>query len=316
MPTWPLLTRSTAAQGIPALAQRAPNQALGQLAQGAEKAAGMFDQLAERDAALDGASMLADFHVKMAARQRDMQTKATSPEGYTAAATADFDQQAQGLLDSVKSPRTQSYLDQRLIAAREAHQSEALGWEASTRVDLRAIKATQTLDKFANIAATSPGRFQQVLGDFNAFVSEAGLPLDVAEKIRMTGRQTIARSAVQGQLETNAGGVVKALQSGHWDEYLDAGAKSSLLNAAQAEVKRAASEARARATQAAALGRMEAMQKAAADISSRRETGVPVKEGMSQEAMQASMTKQEWANYQHHTALADKTFTGFCEPDD
>lgn len=308
MPTWPILTRQTAAEGIPNFAERAPNQALGTLAKGAAQVGAVYDELADRDAAVDGASKLADFHLKMQKRQQEMQQKVTTPEGFTTQATEDFDKEAQTLLDSTPSRRTQQFLDQRLVQARQAHLTDAMAWEANTRVELRITKANGALDKFANIANTSPGRFDQVMGDFNAFVSEAGLPLAAAEKMRAAGRQTIARSAVQGQIETRAGGILKELQGGKWDDYLDASTKAGLVNAAQAEVKRAAAEAKARAQQAAALGRMEAFQKAQADVASRIETGVPIKEGPSQEQMKASMSPKEWANYEHQAKLADKTF--------
>ena len=95
MPTWPLLTRRTAAEGVANFAPVKPSQAFSQLGQAADAAASVYDQAAQKDAAINGAQALADFHIKMSARQQDLRTKATTPDGFTIAAASDFDQQAQ-----------------------------------------------------------------------------------------------------------------------------------------------------------------------------------------------------------------------------
>jgi hypothetical protein len=229
-----------------------PNQAFANLERQAAGAEAVLEQAADHDAALEGASALAEFRAARAKRQIELRTQATDPATFTESALADFDEQAEKLVSAHDNERVQMFLEQRLVDARAGEEIDSAGWAAETIVKRRAQKTIDTVGKFANIVQSSPGQFKSALDDVDAMIDAAGLPLDMADRQRSAARAQLARSAVYGQIETNPGGVLKQLQGGQWDAYLDPDNKIAAVNAAQGEIKRRESEARANAAAAQA----------------------------------------------------------------
>lgn len=300
----PFLSQEVAPGGVPDLALQRPNQAFAQVGNEAARAESVLTQIADRDAAIDGASALADFRVNRNKRQIELRTTTKTPETFTETALADFDEAAQELIGAHENPRVQAYLTERLDQVRAAEAEESDTWAAATMVQRSEVKAVETVNKFANLVNSAPGKFREALDDVDAMIDAAGLPLANADKVRASARAALSRSAVYGQIETNPGGVLKQLNGGVWDQYLDNDAKISAVNAAQAEIKRREAEARANAATAMAEARADAVDIAQSDLLSRRMTG----HGVSPEAaerIKAGLTPKQWEAYQNDVAKAD-----------
>lgn len=307
MPRIPFIESEVSAGGVPDLAMRRPNAAFAELGQSAAQAESLLTQIAEQEAAIDGAAALADFKVARAKRQIELRTTTKTPETLTATALADFDEQAEKLVSAYDNPRLQVFLGERLREARTQEAIESNQWAAGALVQRRELKANEALNKFANIVNSAPSKFEEALADVDAMIDASDLPLPSADALRTKARGALSRSAVYGQVETNPAGILKELQGGKWDDYLDNDAKISAVNAAQAEIKRRASEARANEAQARAELAQDAIDLAQSDLLSRRMTG----KGVDQEQMKvirAGFTDKQWERYQSSAAKADTIF--------
>jgi len=295
------------APGAADIAPARPNQAFADLGQQSAGLEGVLEQAADHDAALEGASALADFRAKRAQRQIELRTQATDPATFAETALADFDEEADKLITGHDNERVQAFLEQRLVDARASEEIESATWAANTIVDRRARKTVDTVNKYANIVNSNPGQFESALDDVDAMIDAAGLPLDVADKQKSTARAALARSAVYGQMETNPGGVLKQLQGGQWDDYLDNDVKISAVNAAQSEIKRRESEAKANAAMSRAENFQDAADLAQSDLMSRRMTGKSV-DAAGLATIRAGFTDKQWDKYQSAAAKMDATF--------
>lgn len=303
----PFLEQNVTGTGVPDLAQQRPSQALSQFGQQAAQAESLLTQLADRDAAIDGASALADFRANRSKRHNELRTQTKTPETYTETALSDFDDAAGALVSAHESPRVQAYLTERLGPLRAAEEADSDAWAAGAIVQRSELKAVETVNKYANFVQSNPGKFRDALDDVGAMVDAAGLPVGNADKIRATARQALSRSAVYGQIETDPAGVLKQLNGGTWDEYLDSNTKISAVNAAQSEINRRESEVRANAAMARAELSQDARDLAQSDIMSRHMTG----QGVPPEALatiKAGMTDKEFERYQSAASKADAVY--------
>lgn len=303
----PFIQQQGPSAGVPDFAAERPNQAFAALGQRADQAANLLGQLAERDAALDGASLLADFRANRSKRVTQLRTETKTPETFTDTALTDFDGEAEKLMSSQKNERVQLFLQSRLQEMRANEEIDHDQWSAGVMVQRAEIKAVDTVNKFANVVNSNPEKFQEALGDVNAMIDTAGLPLPSADKVRAAAKSSLARSAVYGQIETNPAGVLKQLNGGKWDEYLDDQTKISAVNAAQSEIKRREAEAKADAAQARAEASQDAADLEQSDLLSRRMTGkgVPLED---QNRIKAGLTPKQWERYQAEAAKSDSVY--------
>ena len=304
----PFISQEVAATGVPDLALQRPNQAFAQLGQEANRAESVLTQIAERDAAIDGAAALADFRANRSKRQNELRTQTKTPETYTETALADFDEGAAELLKGHDNPRVAAYLNERLAQVRAQEAEESDNWAAGVMVQRSEIKAVETVNKFANLVQTSPGKFQDALADVDAMIDSAGLPLPNADKMRSAARSALSRSAVYGQIETDPAGVLKQLNSGKWDEYLDNDAKISAVNAAQSELKRREAEAKANQAQARAEALFDIQTWARDNEASISATGKPVPMPYTPEQLKGLLTPKQFEAIQQGHAYASKLF--------
>lgn len=304
----PFIEQQVGGPGVADLVTARPNQALNQLAQQSDRSAGILDELAEREAAIGGAKALADFRLARVERITKLRTEAQTPEGHSDLIGTDFDEAAKKLLQAHENPRVQAYLEQRLIDARTNEVADAVVWEAGARIDRAERDAGETVSKYANMVTSNPAQFQSALADVEAMIETAGLPMQSADKMRAAARAQLAQSAVYGQIEKNPGGVLRELNSGTWDEYLDPDNKISAVNAAQSEIKRREAEAKANAAQARAELSVDAASLAQSDLLSRQLTGKGVTDPQALATIRAGMTPKQFEKYQAAAARADGVF--------
>lgn len=304
----PFIEQQMGGPGVADLVTARPNQAFNQLAQQADRSAGILDELAEREAAIGGAKALADFRLARVERITKLRTEAQTPEGHSDLIGTDFDEAAKKLLQAHENPRVQAYLEQRLIDARTNEVADAVVWEAGARIDRAERDAGETVSKYANMVTSNPAQFQSALADVEAMIETAGLPMQSADKMRAAARAQLAQSAVYGQIEKNPSGVLRELNSGTWDEYLDPDNKISAVNAAQSEIKRREAEAKANAAQARAELSVDAASLAQSDLLSRQLTGKGVTDPQALATIRAGMTPKQFEKYQAAAARADGVF--------
>jgi len=308
MPRIEDINQQVSAGGPADLATVRPNQGFANLGKQAAAADVLLEEIANRDAAMAGASALADFRAARAKRQLELRTQATTPESFTETALADFDEAADKLVLAHDNERVQAFLEARLVDARAGEEIESDAWQANTLIARSEQRTVETVNKFANLVHSNPGQFQSVLADVDAAIDAAGLPLNVADKQRVAARSALARSAVYGQIESDPWGVLKQLQGGQWDQYLDNDAKISAVNAAQGEIKRR--EAEAKATQAAA--RQEALfdieQWSRDNTASLQMTGKPVVSPYTDDQVKAILKPKQYETIKHTHTQAAKLF--------
>lgn len=294
MPRIDFNPQELAPTGVPDLAQARPNQAMAQLGQQAAAVDQTLERIQQRDAAMEGAQALADFRLKREARQQELRTQAKTPDGFVETALTDFDENAQKLLDSHESELTKIFLQERLLAARDDEGQESIVWQANAMQARSEQLAVDTVNKYANMVNTAPGKFESALSDVYAMIDASGLDLVHADKMRAAARSAISRSAVYGQIETNPAGVLKQLQSGKWDAYLDNDAKIAAVNGAQTEIKRRESEARANAAQARQEALFDIDRWSRDNAASLQATGKPVPPPYSDDQLKALLKPRQY----------------------
>ncbi len=304
----PIVNQQVGGPGVADLVAPRPNQALGQLAQSADRVDNVLDALADREAAINGAKALADFRIARTERQTKLRTEAQDPAGFSDLTAKDFDEASQKLLQAHDNPRVQAYLEGRLIDARTSEVADAVVWEAGERVRRTEVNAVETVNKYANMVNSNPGQFASALDDVDAMFAASGLPAASSDKLRAGARAQLAQSAVYGQLERNPAGVLRDLNAGTWDAYLDPDNKIAAVNAAQAEIKRREAEAKANAAQARAEIAQDAADLAKSDLLSRQLAGKGVTDPKAAEVIKAGLTPKQYERYQSAAARADTVF--------
>lgn len=286
-----------------------PDQTFNRLGQEAEAANNFLEQMAERDAVLEGASALADFQVERSKRQTEMRTNAKSPDGFADAAEADFDEHAEKFVSAHENPRVQAFLEQRLVEARAGEIEESGRWQAAAMVARSEKLTADTINKYSNMVTSAPGRFDGAMKDVMAAIEASGMPAANADHFRTVAARSLSRSAVYGQIETNPYGVLKQLQSGAWDTHLDNDAKISAINAAQSEIKRRESEAKANASMARQEALFDIGQWAKDNAASLQATGKPVPSPYTDDQLKALLKPKQYESLKHTNDQAAALFS-------
>lgn len=227
-----------------------PDQTFSDFGRQAAGAAAVLTEIADHDAALEGASALADFRAARAKRQTELRTQAKDLQGFTDLALADFDESADQLVTAHDNPRVQAFLGQRLNELRSNEEIESDGWAAATMVQRTELKTVEVMSKLSNVLANNPGQYAAVMADYEAAIAAAGLPAVNAERALITGRAKLSDAAIDGLIFKAPYEAKKQLGAGAWnDRGIDVAAK---LNRADAEIKQREAEARAKQVAASA----------------------------------------------------------------
>lgn len=182
----------------------------------------------------------------------------------------------------------------------------AIQYEGRARTTRLVGQVEQTLNDWGNVIATDPGQFKKGWDETGAVIGGLKVPVEVKQKLEVA-RRGLAENALNTMAEKNPGRVISELDSGAWNEYLDADRRKVIYNLAQSEQKRRISEAKA----AAAAHRAELAQDAAdlalSDLQSRQLTGKGVDQKKI-DVIKAGFTPRQWEKYQAAAARADMSF--------
>ena len=308
MPRIDFNPQELAPTGVPDLAMARPNEAMAQMGQQADAVDQTLEKIQQRDAAMEGAQALADFRLQREKRQQELRTAAKTPDGFVDVALHDFDEHAQQLIDAHQDDRTKMFLEERLLEARDGEGREAIAWQANAMQARSEQLAVDTVNKYANMVNTAPGKFESALSDVNAMIDASGLDLVHADKLRSVSKFTLGRAAIFGLVETKPHLALQQLQSGLWNDYLESDTKISAVNAAQSELKRRESEARANAAMARQEALVSISQWQQDNIASISATGKPVPPPYSPEQMKALLKPAQYEAVVHSTQKANSLF--------
>jgi len=182
----------------------------------------------------------------------------------------------------------------------------ALDAESDMRITRRTGQAEQMLNSWGNIIATDPSQFKKGWEQSGAVLGGLQLPTEVKQKLEIA-RRGLASQAISKMSETDPGRVIRELDAGQWNEYLDADDRKGLYNSAQREQKQRISEAKAKAAVARAENFQDAADLAQSDLLARRMTGKGV-DAKGLATIRAGFTDKQWEKYQSTAAKMDATF--------
>ncbi len=212
-------------------------------------------ELQERNAAAEANAEVMDARTHwMEQFQQRQQSAAPGAEGFTPQVMTDFDTDA---AERVKKGRTQAartYLQQHLSQVRLGLFQDALQFEAVEGAKHREGLLLQGVDKAKIAAEFKPEQFDALLEEQAVAINASGAAPQRAEELRGAAKAQIAEAAVLGMIRRNPSATLKQLN----DEKTKISAinalefedRERLRNAAESEVRRLESEARARAAEA------------------------------------------------------------------
>lgn len=308
MPRIEDLSQQVGGPGVANLVTPRANQGFAQLGQEAGQLDATLENLHQGEAVVKGATALADFRVAREKRQIEMREGAKTPEGFSDAVQADFDEASQKLMEGQEDPYVQTFLESRLKGLKTQEASEAFGWEAATRYAGIETGIDAVTNKNANGVFAKPRTFDDVLDETLASIEASGLPLPMRERKAAAAKAGLARSAVYGQIEGDPHGILKQLQAGTWDEFLDNDNKISAVNAAQGEIKRRESEAKANASMARQEALFDVGQWANDNAASLQLTGKAVPSPYSDDQLKALLKPKQYDAMKHSHAQAAALF--------
>jgi hypothetical protein len=110
------------------------------------------------------------------------------------------------------------------------------------QIDLAGKKAAVDvrimLDNMRNSVMASPSSLPSVVNEFvQSMQYEQNLPADVRDKIMREGRTSLAKSAVQGEIDADPVAAVQIIREGKYDRYLDADDKAQLMKTAEVAIR-------------------------------------------------------------------------------
>jgi len=94
------------------------------------------------------------------------------------------------------------------------------------------------LDNMRNAVMASPDSLGAVIDEFTSGMrDEQYLPAEVRDRLMRDGRVSLAKSAVQGEIDADPVNAIKVLRDGKYDSHLDADDKASLMKAAEVAIR-------------------------------------------------------------------------------
>ncbi len=249
-------TKEAGAVRIDTSAFKGPAEAMGefgrQITATASRWGTAIRQQQERNESVAAAKQFLE--IKTAEQARLREAKLAAPDGapeFTKTLLAQFDaDQKTRLAAAPESARP--WLDLQLSGLRASLQDDSEGFETTARLGKQRRDLTDLYDLAANGVRSDDAQYAQNLGVFVGAVAASSLAEPMKIEVQRQGQEKLATAALQGLTERDPSAAIAALGRGDYDAALSPGAKNSLLNGAQAELKRRQQEAEQRRRQAEA----------------------------------------------------------------
>jgi len=171
-------------------------------ARGIEAIGTALQQKYEQDSQVDAGNKLTDLRLKMDQAVSDAKVNAKpGANGFTGDVLSQFDKEAKpytdqgGYLGRIMGPG--------LARMREQVGQEAINYEAQAGVLYRNQSVRDNVDKLATLASTHPEQAQELTGQALAQINGARLGPDVTLESARYAQSQIAKSAVQGRIQTD-----------------------------------------------------------------------------------------------------------------
>lgn len=142
-----------------------------------------------------------------------------------------------------EDPRRANEMRARLAGIADQYEMAALNVESNRRNAYRARTAVETLEQGANAIQADPALFHGFLEDIDTLA--AGLPAELAPRVREQGRDMASRAYVNARVEADPRGFLEEADSGDLDTIVPPAVMQAGRNAARTELDRRAREARA-----------------------------------------------------------------------
>lgn len=232
-------------------------QALGQVAQDAETVLQLKKQQqlrAQQEA--DQSALIEANSTEMNLRSRWAESmvkrKQEAPpgaDGFVPKVLDDYDTEAAETLKGVKNQKARNYLQERFADIRLSLQNDALQFESGSRSAYKKGQLESSTNSAMTAARLRPQDFDSILMAQQGTMTNVGLTEAERAGALPAMRSSIASAAVEGLIERDPYATLKALRdekSGGAVGALDYGARDQLISAAQSEIGRRETAARAR----------------------------------------------------------------------
>lgn len=286
MPAIPVYQQQTAASGGLAVRPNIGNPGAGFIAlgEGLNRAVETVDRMAENDARKQAADNLAEAHLTATKAGADwtqyfIERKNSAAPGapdFTPAVLKDFDAYRAKALATAKDDRSRAYLNDELEQLRGRLGTEALTFEAAAGVRYRAALYGQSVDNTAISVRADPAQFDSALARQGKVLDNSRLDPQARELAWQATKEQLAGAAVETLIDRNPATTLKALQQAPGKsgipavEVLSYEGRERARAAAQAEINRRESDARANAVQA-----RESLHTAEQDAFAAKASGLP-----------------------------------------
>lgn len=271
------------------------------------QAAGAYDQKQREDATVWTGSQMAAARKKWTERVSAARESGEINDGFAGQIDDEMAADAQELLKAAPNDYAKRSLEAGFQGLQGDMFQRSMSYEADARITRRVGQTEKMLNDWGNVIATDPGQFKAGWEETGAVISSLKVPTEVKQKLDLA-RRGLAENALNTMSEKAPGRVISELDSGAWNDYLDADRRKVIYNSAQSNQKRLISDAKA----AQAMQRAELAQDAAdlalSDIQSRRLTGKAVDDPQAQAVIKAGFTPRQYEKYQAAVSKADTIF--------
>lgn len=209
----------------------------------ATEAEAYLTKIAEQDAAFEGASLLSKFRVEAETVREKLQASATTPDGFTKVALDEFDTLSNDLLKNTANSRAAFFVQQRLGDLRADYAMNSLRWETTARTQRRALMVEDTLNAMGAQVLKNPDAYDTSLKQWDDAITASGVPIDIADKMRRSGKDQLAVSLAQGMIRRNPFQALQALQSDQRFTTLDPDKLESLIRSSESAMQHKAAMA-------------------------------------------------------------------------
>lgn len=276
------------------------------IARGADEVGAAIDRVQRQEAQTWTAMQVASARRQWTEQITKAHEEGSINDGFAQKSEEDFKTYAQEAVKSAPNQYARQAIELGFADLQNDIYLRAGEFEARARTTRIVGQAEQTLNDWGNIVATDPGQFKKAWEETGAVIGGLKVPTEVRQKLDLA-RRGLAENALNTMAEKEPGRVIRELDAGSWNDYIDADRRKVLYNSAQAEQRRRVSEAKANAAQARAENYQDAIDLAQSDLLSRKMTGKGV-DPKAQATIRAGFTDKQWDKYQSATEQADTFF--------
>lgn len=183
----------------------------------------------------------------MAELDRRKQSADPGAPNFTPTILNDYDEDMQKAIDEASTPRLKAELTNKSLKIRGALQNDSMTFEAASMQEKQKLDVGAVVDLNANTLLSKPTQFNDIAANTLSAIENSGLTPIAKEQAKVSAKNTLALSAVQGTIQINPWAAKKQLESGQWDTYLDPRLKIGLVNSTDNEIDRRKREAEANA---------------------------------------------------------------------